>query len=152
MQTPFDDAAMDLFQQARMRGEQATQGQLLPPGLDHFTVYAGLIGNALELAKLVQTEQRDMAVIESHYAIATAQIDAAFKEVEAAMLADFERDQSLKDRTFEAITQLIAAGQYAIASEFHKRLIDDFQRSSLDSILDHRNRMAGATGSRLSLR
>jgi len=65
------------------------------------------------------------------------------------MQSDFERDESLKAKTFEAITQLITAGQYDIASEFHKRLIEGFNRSSLDAILQHRNQMAGNTGSRL---
>ncbi len=93
-----------------------------------------------------------MTVIHHHYEINVAQISAAFEEVEKAMQADFERDETLKARTFEAINQLIAAGQYEIAGEFHKRLIDGFKQGSLEAILEHRNAMAGGSGSRLSLR
>lgn len=149
---PFEDNAADLLFAARERGTQAVGGMPLAAGLDHFAVYAGLIGSALELAKLIQTEQRDMTVIHHHYEINVAQISAAFEEVEKAMQADFERDETLKARTFEAINQLIAAGQYEIAGEFHKRLIDGFKQGSLEAILEHRNAMAGGSGSRLSLR
>jgi hypothetical protein len=79
-------------------------------------------------------------------------MEAAFSEVEKAMQTDFERDESLKAKTFEAITQLISVGQYEIASEFHKRLIDGFNRSSLDAILAHRNNMAASSGSRLTIK
>ncbi len=146
---PFERPAAELLQSARDRGNKALEGVVLPAGLDHFTVYAGLIGSAMELGKLIQTEQRDLTVIDSHYKLAKANMEAAFAEVEKAMQSDFERDESLKAKTFEAITQLIAAGQYDIASEFHKRLMDGFNRSSLDAILAHRNTMAATSGSRL---
>ncbi len=149
---PFDDNAADLLFAARERGSQMMGQAALPVGLDHFTVYAGLIGSALELGKLMQTEQRDLAVIQNHYDIAVSHIASAFAEVEKAMQADFERDESLKDKTFEAITQLIAAGQYEIAGEFHKRLIDGFKRPSLETLLDYRNRIGGESGSRITLR
>lgn len=149
---PFERPAAELLQSARDRGNRALEGVVLPSGLDHFTVYAGLIGSTLELAKLIQTEQRDLNVIESHYKLAKANMEAAFAEVEKAMQTDFERDESLKAKTFEAITQLITVGQYEIASEFHKRLIDGFNRSSLDAILAHRNNMAAGSGSRLTIK
>jgi hypothetical protein len=113
---PFEKPAADLLESARTRGNKALEGVVLPSGLEHFTVYAGLIGSALELAKLIQTEQRDLTVIDSHYKLARANMEAAFSEVEKAMQSDFNRDESLKAKTFEAITQLIAAGQYDIAS------------------------------------
>ena len=148
----FDGDAAEMLFAARTRGDQMTGTMPLPSGLDHFSVYAGLIGSALELGKLIQTEGRDLKVIDHHYQIAMANISAAFTEVERAMVADFERDESLRTKTFEAITQLILAGQYEIASEFHKRLIDGFKRGSLDAILDHRNVVAQSSGSRLTLR
>ena len=123
---------------------------ILPPGLDHFTVYAGLLGNALELGKLIATEKRDLQVIESHYRIQMATISSAFRQVEAAMVTDFQRDESLREKTFEAIKLLIAAGQFEIALEFQKVLVEGFKRSSLEAILEHRNTIAGS--SRLSLR
>ncbi|MFT4075634.1 MAG: hypothetical protein QM647_08870 [Asticcacaulis sp.] len=146
-----DDGHATLLNAARARGSQMMGGVPLP-GLDHFTVYAGLIGSALELGKLFATAERDMAVIQRHHEISVAQISGAFAEVEQAMTADFQRDESLKAKTFDAITQLIAAGQYEIAGEFHKRLIDGFSRPSLEAILEHRNVAAGASGSRLTLR
>ncbi len=149
---PFEGDAADLLFSARQRGSQVMGNHALPVGLDHFTVYAGLIGSALELGKLMQTQERDLTVIKNHYEISMAQISAAFEEVEQAMTADFQRDETLKAKTFDAITQLIAAGQYEIAGEFHKRLIDGFSRPSLEAILEHRNSMAGSSGSRLTLR
>ncbi|OXE36092.1 MAG: hypothetical protein CGW95_09775 [Phenylobacterium zucineum] len=149
---PFERTAAELLQSARDRGSQVLENVVLPSGLDHFTVYSGLIGNAIELAKLIRTEERDLKVIESHYQLAKANLEAAFAEVERAMQVDFERDESLKTKTFEAINQLIAAGQFDIASEFHKRLIDGFNRSSLDAILAHRNAVASGSGSRLYTR
>jgi len=149
---PFENDAEGLLYAARERGNQMMGGGALPAGLDHFTVYAGLIGSALELGKLIQTEERDLTVIRNHYEISVAQITAAFQEVEQAMQADFQRDETLKAKTFDAITQLIAAGQYEIAGEFHKRLIDGFSRPSLEAILEHRNDLAGSSGSRLAIR
>ena len=149
---PFQDDAAELLYAARARGNGMMDGAALPIGLDHFTVYAGLIGSALELGKLIQTEERDLTVIRNHHEISVAQITAAFDEVEKAMQADFQRDETLKEKTFEAINQLIAAGQYEIAGEFHKRLMDGFSRPSLEAILAHRNGFAAESGSRLTLR
>lgn len=141
-----------LLDAARRRGEAATGYALLPTGLDKFNAYVGLIGTALELGKLLSSEERDLKVIATHHEIEISRISAAFCEVEAAMIADFQRDESLKTKTFEAINLLIAAGQYEIASEFHKRLLDSFQRPSLEAIIDLRNVTASASGTRLRLR
>jgi hypothetical protein len=133
-----------LLTAARDRGTRAVGTAVIPPGLDHFTVYAGLIGSALELAKLIQTEERDLKVIDSHYQIETQRISAAFREVEAAMIADFKRDESLKEKTFEMIQMLIAAGQFEVAGEFHGRLINSFQRPALEAIIEHRKVTGGS--------
>lgn len=151
MEDIFQERA-NLLSAARERGRQVIDGDLLPPGLDQFTVYAGLIGKALDLAKLLATEERDLRVIGTTYDIAMREITAAFMEVETAMSRDFERDQSTRDRTFDAINQLIAAGQYEIASEFHKRVMDGFQRPALEAILEHRNIRASGSNLRLKLR
>ncbi|MDQ0462958.1 hypothetical protein QO010_000706 [Caulobacter ginsengisoli] len=145
----FDDGMGGLLSAARERGAQAMGATVLPAGLDQFTVYAGLIGSALDLGKLLATEQRDLQVIGSHHQIEAARIDAAFREVEAAMVADFQRDAGLRQKTFDAIDQLIAAGQYEIASEFHRRLFEGFQRGALESIIGHRNVAAAAASSRM---
>lgn len=141
-----------LLEAARRRGEAATGHALLPAGLDKFSAYVGLIGSALELGKLLSSEQRDLKVIAIHHEIEISRISAAFREVEAAMIADFQRDESLKAKTFEAINLLIAARQFEIASEFHKRLVDSFQRPSLEAIIDLRNVAAGGSGTQLRLR
>ncbi len=140
-----------LLSAARDRGHMVIDGQLLP-GLDNFTVYTGLISKALDLAKLLATEERDLRVIHTSYDIEVRVISSAFQEVELAMAADFDRDSSLRDKTFEAINQLIAAGQYEIASEFHKRLIANFQRPALETIIEQRNQRSGATSLKLNLR
>ncbi len=144
--------AESLLSAARQRGSDTMGSAIIPPGLDHFTAYVGLISSALELAKLIQTEERDLTVISNHHQIEMANISAAFKEVESAMLADFQRDQSLKEKTFESINLLIAAQQYEIASEFHKRLIEGFKRGALETIIDHRNTVVREGGSRLNLK
>ena len=149
---PFDESTNELLEAARTRGTQTLSGIPLAPGLDQFTVYAGLIGSALELGKLISTEQRDLTVIHHHYEISVANINAAFAEVEQAMFADFERDETMKAKTFDAINQLIQAGQFELASEFHRRLFDGPKRAALDSVLDARNSIAQASGSRLFLK
>ena len=141
-----------LLAAARERGSREMGSAIIPPGLDHFTAYVGLISSALELGKLIQTNERDLKVIDSHYKIEMTNIAAAFKEVEGAMLADFQRDESLKDKTFESINLLITAGQYDVASEFHKRLIDGFKRGALETIIEHRNVVARESSSRLKLK
>lgn len=142
----------DLLEAARERGKGTVVGISLPPGLDQFTMAVGLIGKAIELGQLVATEECDLGVIQAHYGIETARIQAAFAEVETAMIADFKRDESLKEKTFEAITMLIAAGQFEIASEFHKRFMDSLKRSALEVVLERRNTGAERSNSRFRLR
>lgn len=149
--TRLKSEAAALLVAARERGNSAVGGAVIPPGLDHFTAYVGLIGSALELGKLVQTEERDLKVIDSHYRIEMTRIGAAFKEVETAMLADFKRDESLRNKTFKMIEMLIAAKQHEIALEFYKRLLDSFQRPALEAIIEHRNSVAGRSGTLLRL-
>jgi len=150
--TDIQGRADDLLAAARDRGNRTIDATIIPPGLDHFTIYVGLIGSALELGKLIKTEERDLKVIGAYYEIQISNISSALKEVETAMLADFERDESLKAKTFESINLLIAAGQYEIASEFHKRLIDGFKRGALEAIIEHRNQVVRGGTSRLTLK
>lgn len=149
---PMDTEVSQLLAAARERGQSKVVGMAVPGGLDHFVAYVGLISSALELGKLIKTEERDLKVIQNHYEIETLRIRAAFSEIEAAMTADFQRDESLKAKTFEAITALISAGQYEIASEFHKRLMEGLKRPALESILEGRNAITGAKNSRMTLR
>lgn len=138
--------------EARARGAKAMGSTILAPGLDNFTVYVGLIGSALELGKLIKTEKRDLAAIETHHEREMGRIATAFREVEMAMLSDFQKESTLRDRTFDSIELLIAAGQHEIASEFHKRLMDGFQRSALELIVERRNQDAGASTSRIKMK
>lgn len=139
----------DILEAARRRGEAVTEYAPLPAGLDKFTTYAGLISSALELGKLVATEERDLQAIASHYDIEVRRISAAFREVEMAMLAGFEQDASLRERTFDAINLLIEKGQFEIASEFHRRLIDSFSRPPLETLVELRNQAGSGSGTRL---
>lgn len=137
---------------ARERGSSTVGGTPIPPELDYFTVYVGLIGSALELGKLVQTEKRDVQAIQRHYKAEMARINAGFKKIESAMLLDFQHDATLKDKTFESINMLIAAGQYEIALEFQKRMIEGFRPGALETVVKGRNRAAKKSGTRLRLR
>ncbi len=147
----FDQEATKLLADARERGNRTLGATIIPPGLDQFSVYVGLISSALELGKLIQTEERDLTVIGNHHEREMAEISAAFKKVETAMLADFQRDGSLRDKTFETINLLIAAGQHDIALKFYERFMDGFKRGALETIIEHRNAVAGGN-TRLELK
>lgn len=146
------DAGDDFLFAARERGQAALAGAPLPAGLDQFATYAGLIGSALDLGKLIATEKRDLHAIGSHHDLRMAEITCAYQEVEAAMLADFERDEGLRAKTFAMIDKLMEAGEFAIAAEVHRRLIDGAAKPALATILDHRNGMARDSGSALFLK
>ena len=148
----FGGETAELLAQARARGGETVGSLVIPPGLDHFTAYVGLIGSALELGKLIETEERDLKVIGSHHEIEIARIAAAFREVETAMLADFRREGSLRDKTFETINLLVAAGQHEIALKFYERFIDGFKRGALEMIIELRNRDAARSSARIELR
>ncbi len=141
-----------LLADARERGSKAFGTAIIPPGLDHVTAYVGLIGSALELGKLIQTEERDLKVINSHHELEMARIAAAFKEVESGMIADFQRDGSLREKSFESINMLIAAGQHEIALKFYERLMDGFTRGALEGLIELRNNAAGASNTRIKLK
>ena len=138
-----------LLQTARQRGREAIGPSDLPQGLDHFTVYVGLLSSAIELAKLVQTEERDKLVIETHYEMEMKRIDNAFAEIEMAMQADFARDESIRTRTFEAVNKLIEAGKHEIALKFFERMVEGQSRGALDSLILLRNSAAEGTGTKL---
>ena len=144
--------ANTLLSAARERGARAIGGVAIPSGLDQLAIYAGLIGSALELGKLIQTEERDKKVIDNHYNIEMNWIGAAFKEVEAAMMADFNRDESFKEKTFEMMRLLVAAGQFEIANQLHERMVSSFQRPALESIIAHQNALTKESGSYIGLK
>jgi hypothetical protein len=147
-----DIEVSDLLRAARQRGSEALGAETAFLGMDQFAIYTGLLGSALELGKLLATEGRDLRVIESHHEMRMAEIALAFKEVEGAMLADFERDQGIREKTFEMINRLIDAGQFELALEAHRRLIEGNNRSSLSEIIDHRNNILKGSGSRMFLK
>ena len=146
-----DTEASSLLVAARERGKKAMSGTVLPPGLDHFTAYIGLVSSALELGKLMATEERDLRAIETHHEREMTNITLAFRQVEAAMIADFSRDESLKAKSFQIIESMVAAGQFEIALEAYKCLLNGFSRPSLEVILEHSNRIAGKRNSTLRI-
>jgi hypothetical protein len=146
-----DFAQSELLSQARIRGREAF-GCVLPAGLDNLTTYVGLIGSALELGKLIQTEARDLAAIDTYYKIEIARMDSAFREVEIAMVADFKRDASLREKSFESINLLIAAGQHEIALKLYELLVGGFARGALESLIQLRNNATLETTSRITLK
>lgn len=136
----------DYYREARARGARVLTGVSLPEGLERLNVYVGLIHGAIELGKIIGTEDRDLQAISTHHDIEMSRIRAGLAEIEAALMTDVERDQSLRDKTFESINLLIAAGQYEIAVEFQKRLGDQLSRPALETIVDHRNVVARKSG------
>lgn len=151
MAKPDQDHAR-LLATARERGAQAFGASVIPPGLDHVTAYIGLISNALELGKLIATEDRDMEAIKTHHEIEVTKIAAAFKEVEAAMIADFQRDHSLREKSFESINLLIAAGQHELALKFYERLMAGFTGGALEGLIQLRNNAASESTTRIKLK
>lgn len=141
-----------LLAEARQRGQEALGGSVMPPGGEHITAYIGLVANAIELGKLLATEERDLQVIANHHEIEMAKIADAFKQVEAAMRADFERESSLRQQAFASIDKLIAAGQYEVATRFYEILMSGFSRPALETILAHRNELASNTQTRMYLK
>lgn len=140
---------MPILDEARARGANMLAGVHIPKNLDHFSIYAGLLRSALDLGKLVATEKRDIAAISAHYNTRMADIQAAFSQIEGAMIQDFHRDESLRERTFESINLLIEKGQYEVAADFHRRMIEGFSRPALETILQARNEIGSATGVRM---
>ena len=141
-----------LLADARERGSKAFGANVLPPGLDHVTAYVGLISSALELGKLIATEERDLKVIGNHHDLEIAKIDSAFREVEAAMIADFQRDHSLREKSFESINLLIAAGQHELALKFYERLMDGFTKGALEGLIQLRNNVSSESTTRMKLK
>lgn len=130
----------ELLDAARVRGRALLAGEVLPPALDQFTVYTGLIDKALDLGKLIATEERDLHVIDSAYRLEMAAITAEFAKIENSMRIDAERDDIYRDQQFAIINKLIDAGNFELASEIHKRLIDSKARSAMDQLIELRNK------------
>jgi pentatricopeptide repeat protein len=151
MDSPANDATA-LLAVARERRREVLGATPLPQGLSHFTEYAGLISRALELGALLATEGRDLKAIAAHHDVEIRRIEAAFREIEAGMLADFTRDAALRERTFAVIDALVAAGQYEVALKMYERMHDGFTRGALETIIDHRNRIASESTVRIRLK
>ena len=147
-----NEAHDQLLADARRRGVETLGTAVVPQGFDNFTTYIGLIASALELGKLVATEERDLTAIGNHHEREMARIGSAFAEIETAMKADFARDASLREQTFQVINSLVAAGQHEIAMNFFETLMNNFTRPALETVLKARNEFASASGTRITLR
>ena len=139
----FDNHA-SLLTAARDRGRELLAGEILPPALDQFTVYTGLLDKALDLAKLIATEERDLQTISSHHEREMTKIMAAFTEVEHAMLIDQAQHDAFRDQQFALINRLIDAEKFELASEIHRRLMDGRPRSTVEQLIELRNSSAPA--------
>lgn len=140
-----------MLEEARRRGREVMGTNALPAAMDNVTTYVGLISSALELGKLIATEERDLKAIETHHQREVMKISSAFSETELAMRADFERDKTMRDESFKAIHSLIAAGQHEIAMRFYEILQSNFSRPALEVILTARNATA-SPNTRLTLK
>ncbi len=141
-----------LLAEARRRGAEALSATVVPTGLDNVAAYIGLVASALELGKLIATEERDLATIGNHHQREMAKIGAAFTEVELAMKADFARDAFLREQTFQVINNLVATGQSEIAMKFFEVLTNNFSRPALETVLEARNEFAAASGTHIKLK
>jgi hypothetical protein len=124
----------------------------LPGASDNLAAYIGLISSAIELAKLRQTETRDLRVIEAHYEIERAKIEVGFRHIETALLMDFESQRAERSSVYEAIKMLIAAGQFELAGEFHKRYVDKLDKGAMARLTDERNAVSARSGTFLQRR
>lgn len=139
----------ELLRGARERGRALTGAEAIKQSYEAFTTYAGLISRSMELAKLKATEKRDLAAIGAHYEIESSRIALAFKQLEAELRASFSQNEMLMASSFQCIEMLIAAGEHEIASEFHRRMLENLHRPSLDQVVDARNAAAEGSGTRL---
>lgn len=149
------NAQMDvstLLVAARKRGEDTLGAMRLPTGSDNLTAYIGLVSSALELAKLRQTETRDLRVIEAHYEIERAKIEVGFQQIETALLLDFESQRAERSSVYEIIKMLVAAGQYELAGEMHKRYTEKLEKGAMARLTDERNAVAERSGTFLRRR
>jgi len=140
-----------MLAEARKRGQEVMGTHVMPAGMDNVTAYVGLISSALELGKLIATEERDLKVIEADHQQTMLKISGAFKELESGMRGDFERDKSFRDESFKAIHQLIADGKHDVAMRFYEILQSNFSRPSLEVILEARN-VGASPNTRLTLK
>lgn len=133
----------DYLHSARTRGDDLLQGMQTPAGLVELTTYVGLISNALELAKVVKTESRDLEAIRTYYTVEVQKLEAAFTQVELALRTDAARDQSLLSMTMPLIDKLIAAGNEEMALTFYDRMLNGFSGSALDKLLGNTGNSLG---------
>lgn len=137
---------------ARQRGVDTLGSAKLGDGFDNLTAYVGLVSSALELAKLRQTETRDLRAIEAHYEIERAKIEAGFQQIETALLLDFENQRAERSSVYEIIKILIAAGKFEHAGEMHKRYVDKLDKGAMERLTDERNAAAARSGTFLHRR
>jgi hypothetical protein len=150
--TTFEQDNDRLLTEARERGSKVLGSLAVPQHFGNVTVYIGLIESALELAKLIQTEERDLTVIGAHHEQERMRIEVAFREIEMAMQTDFQRETELRSRTMDIIERLIASDQSEIALKFYERLLDGFRRGAFEQMIELRNEGARNSGSRLKVK
>jgi hypothetical protein len=131
----MDDGFDNYLEAARQRGEVLLSNITIPKGFSQAALYAGLIENGLELAKLVQTEKRDLAAIETHYKLESARLEKAFKQVEAAIEKDYQFDMTLLQVTSGFIQSIIDKGSHDVALALYERMLSGFRGSPLEVIL-----------------
>jgi len=150
MTDPTDEHAR-LLADARRR-EDGGWEVMAPASLDPAIIYGELMSKALDLAKLIATETRDLEAIRAHYEIEVARIDAGFRTIEAFLAATLEQDRSLREKSFETINLLIAQGQHALALKFYEKLVDGSRGGGLEALVDFRNQVASQSATRWTLR
>lgn len=102
------------------------------------TSVADLVGEAIELAKLTSTQERDVEAIRAEYKLRSAKI--ANEHAENLLLINREYGlQELQIQSFhEVVKLLISAGQFGIVQQLANRLGDILAVSPLDKIFAKR--------------
>lgn len=103
------------------------------------TTVLDLLVEAVELAKILATEERDLAAIRAEYEIRSARL--ANNHTENVMLINREYDerQIQINMLNDTVHKLITANQFIIAQQLMNRLADILAASPLDKVLKHRN-------------
>lgn len=147
-----------LLEAARIRGDAAYHGEIIPPGFSALTgqlsIYTGLMSLAsksMDLATLIATEQRDRAVIEAHYGIHKLSIEASMEAARQDLIVMFQENQANREIARSLIERLADKGYLELAAQLLIKLFDTLNKVDVRARVDMRNEAALASRSRITV-
>lgn len=100
----------------------------------------GLLIEAIQLAKLVTTEQRDLEVIRNEYTLKSQYLEQKHTEIITMIEKEYEGRAQIIGAINARAEQLISSGQYDAAQVILNRMIDIIESGSpLRSAMELRN-------------